>query len=182
VDKQTPYRRGEPIRVTVRFPDDAPPPPPETEVKVVCERRFKGGDGADAEVQTLRLAKVEGSRSTFEGLLTRTPEGEYLFWLSSPVVSGTRPQASCQVLAPPGEMEVLRMNQVDMIQAAEKTQGRFYTLAEADQVLADLPPGNRITLNSSGPPLTLWNHVALFGLTLSLLSLEWVLRKRKHLL
>ena len=25
--RQTPYRRGEPIKVTVRFPDDAPPPP-----------------------------------------------------------------------------------------------------------------------------------------------------------
>ena len=28
LDRQTPYRRGEPIKVTVRFPDDAPPPGP----------------------------------------------------------------------------------------------------------------------------------------------------------
>ena len=182
LDKQTPYRRGEPIRVTVRFPDDAPPPAAETEVKVVVERREKGGNPADTEVQTLHLAKVEGSRSSYESLLTRTPEGEYQFWLSSPSVTGTKPRAECRVLAPPGEMEVLRMNQSEMERAAEETQGRFYTLADADHLLADLPAGTRVTLNASGPPVALWNHVLLFALVLALLALEWVLRKRKHLL
>src|SRR5205807_1272937 len=38
VDRQTPYRRGEPIRVTVRFPDDTPPPAPDTKVEVVATR------------------------------------------------------------------------------------------------------------------------------------------------
>jgi hypothetical protein len=184
LDKQAPYRRGEPIRVTVRFPDDAPPPPADTEVKVVVERRpLKGaGPPADAEVQTLQLAKVEGSRSTFEGLLTRTPEGQYQFWLSAPAVTGARPRAEGKVLAPPGEMEVLRMNQADMERAAEETHGRFYTLADADRLIGDLPPGTRVTLSSSAPPLTVWNHVLLFALALGFLTLEWVLRKRKHLL
>ena len=79
LDRQTPYRRGEPIKVTVRFPDDAPPPAPETEVKVLVERRPPPPAGAPArrEVQTLQLAKLEGSRATYEALLTRTPEGEY---------------------------------------------------------------------------------------------------------
>jgi hypothetical protein len=39
VDRQTPYRRGEPIKVTVRFPDDAPPPGPDTKVEVIATRR-----------------------------------------------------------------------------------------------------------------------------------------------
>jgi hypothetical protein len=182
LDKQTPYRRGEPIRITARFPDDAPPPPADTEVKVVVERRTRGANPADTEVQTVQLAKVEGSRSTFEGLLTRTPEGEYQFWLSAPVVTGTRPRAECRVLAPPGEMEVLRMNRPDMERAAEETQGRFYTLADADRVLAELPSGTRITLNASGPPMPLWNHLGMFALALGLLTFEWVIRKRLHLL
>src|SRR5438105_10356526 len=38
LDKQTPYRRNEPIRVTVRFPDDAPAPAADTPVKVLAER------------------------------------------------------------------------------------------------------------------------------------------------
>ncbi len=182
LDKQTPYRRGEPVRVTVRFPDDAPPPPPDTKVEVVVERRRKGGDPAEATKETMTLSKVEGSRSTFEQLLTRTPEGEYTFWLSSPAVTGSRPRAECKVLAPPGEMEVLRMDQAEMERAAEETRGRFYTLADADKLPGDLPQGVRVTLNSSGPPLLLWNHLALFLAALGLLTAEWVLRKRKHLL
>ncbi len=180
LDKQTPYRRGEPIRVTVRFPDDQPPPPPETEVKVVIERR--PARGAEPETQTVQLAKIDGSRSSYETLITRTPEGEYQFSLSSPAVQGARPRAECKVLAPPNEMEVLRMNEPDMQRAAEETRGGFYTLADADRVFAELPAGTRVTLNSSAPPLPLWNGWWVFALILGLLTMEWVMRKRKNLL
>jgi hypothetical protein len=179
--------------MTVRFPDDAAPPGPETEVKVVVERRpprkgaapreDTGKAGPPLEVQTVQLSRVEGSRSTYEGLLTRTPEGEYQFWLSAPpVTNGPKPRAECRVLAPPGEMELLRMNQPDLERAAEESHGRFYTLAEADRLLGELPPGTRISLNASGPPWLLWNHTLMFAVVLLLLTLEWVLRKRKHLL
>ncbi len=180
LDKQTPYRRGEPIRVTVRFPDDQPPPPAETEVKVVIERR--PARGAEPETQTVQLAKIEGSRSSYETLITRTPEGEYQFSLSSPTVQGARPRAECKVLAPPNEMEVLRMNEPDMQRAAEETRGGFYTLADADRLFAELPAGTRVTLNSSAPPVPLWNGWWVFALVLGLLTMEWVMRKRKNLL
>ena len=185
LDRQTNYRRGEPIKVSVRFPDDVPPPAPSTEVKVVVERRPPRMPGqppapAPSEVQTLQLAKVEGSRATYEALLTQTPEGEYRFWLSSP--PGARPEAECRVLTPPGEMENLRMNQQDLERAAGQTNGRFYTLADADQLLDDLPAGTRISLSTPRPPLLLWNDVATCFLAMSLLTSEWILRKRKHLL
>src|SRR5262249_48565572 len=35
VDRQTPYRKGEPIKLTVRFPDDSPPPAADTKVEVI---------------------------------------------------------------------------------------------------------------------------------------------------
>src|SRR5205085_11047406 len=35
LDRQTPYQRGEPVTITVRFPDDAPPPAPDTDVRVL---------------------------------------------------------------------------------------------------------------------------------------------------
>src|SRR4029077_13626323 len=56
VERQTPYRRGEPIKVSVRFPDDVPPPGADTEVKVIVERR-QPGRGAETEVRTVQLAK-----------------------------------------------------------------------------------------------------------------------------
>ena len=67
-------------------------------------------------------------------------------------MTGPKPRAECKVLAPPGEMERLRMNQAEMERAAEETHGHFYTLADADQLLDDLPAGTRVTLNTPGPP------------------------------
>jgi hypothetical protein len=180
LDRQTPYRRGEPIKVLVRFPDDAPPPAAETEVKVVAERRNPAQPG-DTEVRTLNLSKLEGSRATYEALLTQTPEGEYKFWLSSPSVN-PRPRAEAKVLAPPGEMERLRMAQGDLERAAEESHGRFYTIADADRLIAELPVGTRVTVNAPGPPYLVWNHFALFLLALLFLSTEWLLRKQKNLL
>jgi hypothetical protein len=188
LDRQLPYRRGEPIKIMVRFPDDSPPPTAETEVKVVAQRtlpqKFPGTKSGEREIetQTIALAKVEGSRATYETLLTRTPEGDYKFWLSSPVGVDPKPQVECRVVAPPGEMDRLRMNQQDLERAAEESHGRFYTLADADRLLDELPAGTRIPLTTRQPPRPLWNHFLLFVLGLALLSSEWFLRKRKHLL
>ncbi|MBV9122397.1 MAG: VWA domain-containing protein, partial [Planctomycetes bacterium] len=183
LDRQTPYRRGEPIKITVRFPDDAPPPAPETEVKVKVVRTLHPPGGLnEIEEETVALAKVEGSRATYEAQLTRTPEGDYTFNLSSPLVEGYRPRADCRVVAPPGEMDRLRMNQQDMERAAEESGGHFYTLADAGNLLNDLPSGTRVALNAPQPPRLLWNHLVVFALALGLLGTEWFLRKRKHLL
>lgn len=180
LDRQTSYRRGEPIKMTVRFPDDAPPPAADVDVKVTVERRNPAKPG-DSEVRTVQLAKVDGSRATYESLLTQTPEGEYKFWLASPSAT-PRPQVECKVVRPPGEMENLRMNQAEMERAADESRGRFYTLADADHLLDDLPTGTRVTVNAPGPPYVMWNHFALFLLAIGLLSTEWLLRKQKNLL
>jgi hypothetical protein len=183
LDRQTPYRRGELIRITVRFPDDVPPPGPEIAVKVVVERLLtRPGAPAESEVQTVQLAKVEGSRATYEALLTRTPEGDYRMWLSEPALPTDKPKAECRVLAPPGEMEQLRMNQTDLERAAEESHGHFYTLANVENMFDNLPAGTRVKINAPGPPLLLWNHWLVFLLVLLIVSTEWLLRKRLHLL
>jgi len=120
---------------------------------------------------------VQGSRATYEALLTRTPEGEYKFWLSSPSVEGTKPQVEARVLPPPGELDRLRMNQADMEQAARESRGKSYTLADADSLIDDLPSGTRVTLNQPRPPWPLWNHALMFLLVIGLLTSEWVMRK-----
>ena len=68
LDRQMPYRRGEPIKITVRFPDDAPPPDAKTAVKVVAERtrRLAGGQ-TEHETQTIRLGKVQGGARHVRG-------------------------------------------------------------------------------------------------------------------
>jgi hypothetical protein len=39
-----------------------------------------------------------------------------------------------------------------------------------------------VALNTPQPPRLLWNHAAVFALALLLLSTEWFVRKRRHLL
>lgn len=196
LDRQTtPYRVGEPIKVTVQFPDTiAGPGPnakvgPKSEVKVIVEHRPKAdGDGkADPEIQPLQLARIEGSTTNFEALLTRTREGKYRFWLSAPDVSqedpsGQKPEATATVELPPGELERIRMNQYEMEQAARLTDGGFYTLGNANQLLLDLPEGFRVSLATPKPPHRFWNQWYMLALVLFLLTAEWYLRKRKHLL
>jgi hypothetical protein len=179
LDRPTAYRRGEPIKMKVRFPDDAPPPPDDTEVKVVVERRNKG---TEADVRTVQLAKVEGTRASYEAVLTRTPEGDYKFWLSQPAAGNPKPRAECKVLAPPGEMERLRMNQQDMERAADESHGKFFSLADADRLLDELPAGTRVTLNAPAPPKLVWNSALTFLAVLLVLTTEWLLRKQKNLL
>jgi uncharacterized membrane protein len=176
LDRQTPYQRGEPIKITVRFPDDAPAPPAETDVRVAVLNRDL------QERRTIKLTRTDGSRGTFEGILTRTPVGRYEFWLAQPRVADPQPRAECKVVAPPGETQQIRMNQSEMEQAARETSGQFYSLSEADKLLDELPSGSRVTLNAPGPPWLVWNHALLFLIALLFLSTEWLLRKRYHLL
>jgi hypothetical protein len=186
-DKQTAYRRDEPIRLTVRFPDDAPPPAADAAIKVAVERApLKSPDGSPAggssESQTVQLAKVEGTRATYQTLLTRTPEGEYRFYLTEPSVPGNRPRSEARVLPPPGERERLEMNKAELMRAAAESRGKFYSLAEAEKVADDLPEVQRVPLNQPVPPIPLWNHALAFGLLLLLLACEWVVRRRERLL
>ena len=186
-DKQTAYRQGEPIRLTVRFPDDASPPAAETAVKVqVARGPFTLADGTivgdQAESTTIQLAKVQGSRATYQALLTRTPPGDYRMTLVAPDMESAKPRAEAKVLPPPGERDRLEMNRADLQRAAAESRGRFYTLADADRLIDELPSVERIPLNQPVPPIPLWNHAGLYALLLSLLAGEWLLRRREHLL
>ena len=195
LDRQTPYRLGEPIKVIVQFPDNVPLPGKADnkgpKVDVIVNGEFTPADAGDdkavPEPLTLKLSKMENSWSNFEGVLNKTREGKYHFWLSSPDVSkedpgGQKPSADARVELPPGELDRLRMNQEEMTLAAEASRGRFYTLVNANDLLQELPAGVRPSLSTSSPPWLLWNHVLLFAFILFLLTAEWLLRKRKHLL
>jgi hypothetical protein len=183
LNKQTPYVRGEMIRITVRFPDNSQPP--ET-VRVAWKRTPLARDGqvprAD-RTEMLKLTKAAEIMDTYEGRVGRTREGKYAFELATPEVkNGPLPSAECIVIPPEQEMERLSMNEQAMTSAARKTRGKFFTLATAGQLLESLPEGERVSMNSTRPPSLLWNHTGVFLLVLFLFGAEWLLRKRKHLL
>lgn len=185
-DRQTAYRRDDPIKLTLRFPDDAPPPDEKSGVRLTAERspprNPDGTAGAGpTETQTVKLAKVDGTRATYTATLTRTPEGEYRFWLSEPAVPGTKPRAEARVLPPPGERDRLEMNRAELTKASAESRGKFYTLADADTLIDDLPDAERVPLDQPCPPVPVWNHEGMFGLLAVLLVTEWILRRRERL-
>jgi hypothetical protein len=186
-DKQTAYRRDEPIRLTLRYPDDAPVPEAGAAVRVSLTRKPLQRPGqpelGEHERQTMQLTRVEGQRATFETLLTRTPEGEYSFVMTHGLPPGAvdPPRAEARVLPPPGERDRLEMNRADLARAAAESRGKFYTIADAEKVFDDLPEPVRIPLNQPCPPLSVWNHAAMFGILALLLSGEWWLRRRERL-
>ncbi|MGL4419829.1 MAG: hypothetical protein ACRCZF_04110, partial [Gemmataceae bacterium] len=178
-DRQTPYRRDEPITITVQFPEDAPAP--SSGVKIRLDATSVRGD---RETQRLTLTKREGTRGTFQSLVTRTPEGTYRFTLEEPSTpsGGTVPSAEATVLPPAGEMDRIDVNRADLVRAATESRGKFYTLAEADKWIEELPDGIRVPLNQPCPPVPIWNHAASFALLVLLLAFEWWMRRQERLL
>lgn len=180
LDRQTPYRQGDPIRVTVHFPDDKPAPSADTPVRVNLERK---NANETVDRQTIQLAPVSGARGTYETIVPRTHEGLYYFTLTGTDTGpGRPPSAEARVLPPPGEMDRLRMNRVELEQAAQISRGRFYTLLDVDRLLDELPPVPHVTLNQPRPPCPIWNTPFIMLLGLALVGSEWLLRKRQQLL
>jgi hypothetical protein len=189
VSPKTDFRRDEKMTVIVRFPVEVPAPSEGTPVRVTLDRGpLPNADGTPAsgpvERTSLTLARVPGPVVQYETTLTRTPDGEYRFTLSNPEppAGSSPPTAVARVLPPLGEIDRLELNTADLTAAAALSNGRFYSLATAHEVFADLTNLQRIPLNQPCPPIELWNQPLVYLLILLLLGSEWLLRKRERLL
>jgi hypothetical protein len=196
LDRQTPYKVGDDIKVTVTFPDSASSgggkPGPKIDAKTkpevtVIHLPLDAKEKVGAKLPTMKLDKVKGSFGQFEGTLPKVQEGKYRFRLTDPDVSESQPDkqkptAEATVELPPGELDKLRMDYQEMEKAAALSNGAFYKLANCDQLLEELPPGGTIPIPLPVPPTLLWNQWWVFVLIVLLITSEWVLRKMKHLL
>lgn len=195
LEKQV-YQVGETIKVTVRFPDrtpggkGAPKLDADTKVKVsVTHRPPNAKDNAlERDDKEMVLAKKTES-GVYEGTWPDTSrEGTYRFRLTNPDVSDTqpdkqKPSAECEVVLPPGELENLRLDVADLRAAAgATTNGGYFPLDKAEDVLRVLPPGESVAITLPVPPLVWWNQWWVFILIVFLITSEWILRKVKHLL
>jgi hypothetical protein len=167
------YQRNQPIQIRVRFPNPGIAPSG-GEVNVQVEQKGHGS-------RKLALRPAPGSRNLFEGALPQEAEGEYVVrLLPPPVLEGPIPTATFRVEPPAGEMERIPMNEPELIQAATLTGGKFYTPENTARLLDELPRPEKVPLDTD-PPIPLWNTWAVLGLFLAVVTMEWVLRKRKQL-
>jgi hypothetical protein len=167
------YRRGEQVRLRARFFDPRlAPSADEATVSIESPGRPR---------QQLALRRNAGAAGVFEGTLAELPEGRYQALLTDPQLPGDPPEARFAVVAPPGELSRPEMDRAALSAAAEATRGRFYTFADADKMLAELPAGRPVPIENL-PPLEIWNRWWMISLFLVCLIGEWILRKRKGML
>jgi hypothetical protein len=167
------YRRGETAQLRLRFLDERLAPVGD-EAKAMIEAIGQGR----RQVSLRRNSTAEG---VFEAALPDLCDGQYEVLLVEPKIAGAPPAARFTVTAPPGEFARPEMDAASLRAAAEATHGKFYTFADADQLLADLPPGHRVPIENL-PPIPIWNRWWLLLAFLSCLTTEWILRKRKGMM
>jgi hypothetical protein len=166
------YQRGQPIQIRVRFPNPALVPAGD-EVTIQVERKGQGP-------RKLTLRQVPGTKNVFEGALPQSAEGEYQVRLLPPPALDQPVLAEFRVDPPISEHERTEMNQPELIRAATASGGKFYLPLEADALLKDLPRPSKVPLDTD-PPIPLWNTWPVLAVFLMLITLEWVLRKRKQM-
>jgi hypothetical protein len=167
------YLRGETTRIRARFFD---------------VRQTPAGDAVNVAVEatgrdrrTFVLRRRAAADGVFEGTLADLPEGEYQILLAEPQAAGNPPAAKFRIIAPPGELARPAMDRAALTAAAEISKGKFYTVGDADRLLAELPPGRPVPMENL-PPIEIWNRWWLLAVFLGCLSMEWILRKRAGML
>lgn len=163
------YPRGEPVRLTVRFADPRQAPAADDGVTVLVEQK-------QSAIQRVTLRRNPTSRGTFEAALSGLAPGQYHASMVLPRLDTPAPAVDFTVLAPPGEFARIEMDSREMTRAAERSKGRFYTLQSAKDLLADLPEGHEVPLETL-PPVPLWNTWPVMLALVVFLVGEWVLRK-----
>jgi hypothetical protein len=162
------YRRGDVVRLRVRFLDDRLAPPQDDGVTVVLERER-------SRRVNLTLRRDATNRGIFEGTAGDLADGKYRAWMASPTLEGQPPRTEFVITSPPGELARLQMDAAEMQQAAKASGGKFFRYSDADQLLSSLPKGRQVRIESL-PPQPLWNAPLLAAAFVALLTGEWLLR------
>ncbi len=166
------YQRGQPIQFRVRFPN-AGLAPKSGDVTIQVGRAGQGS-------RKLSLKLAPGTKNVFEAALPQAAEGDYEVKLLPPPALDPMPTTTFRVDAPVNEFERIEMNRAELLRAAELTKGKFYTPLTAADLARDLPPPSMVLLDTD-PPIPLWNTWPVLALFLTLLTLEWVFRKRQQM-
>lgn len=167
------YEQGETVTLRLRFLDERLMPSGEESATVMVERRGGGQ-------QTVKLSRQPAGPAIFEGQITRAAEGSYHAWVVSPTFKEAPPSEDFVVQSESRELTKRDLDRADLLKTAELTRGRFYTLADANSLPGDIPPGQPVSLQTQDP-IPLWNRWELLLLFATLLTAEWLLRKRWRL-
>jgi hypothetical protein len=164
------YEEGDEIAVRVHFWQPGVAPRASESVIVILERE-------DGIRQSVSLQSQTNNPALFVGSFSGLASGSYRVWLSSPTLNPA-PNPRSFIIEPTAKERILRpMNATELNQAAKISRGRFYTLKNVNQLVGDLPRGQRVRIESL-PPQPIWNSPFIAATFVLLLAAEWVLRRR----
>lgn len=171
-DRQT-YQRGEGVKLRLQVLDERQLPASGS-ATVMLER-------TDEPRRSVELARAAKTTNVFTGELRGLRDGRYHAWLSEPSFPGSPPSVDFVIEAPQRELLRRRIDRADLETAARTSLGRYYAVADADRLPADVPAGQPVPLSVATiiPFWTRWELLLLFA---GLLTAEWLCRRRWRLI
>ncbi len=170
-DRQT-YQRGEVVKLRLQVHDERQLPASGS-ATVMLER-------TDEPRRSIELARAAKATNVFTGELRGLRDGRYHAWLSEPSFPDSPPSVDFVIEAPQRELLRRRIDRADLEGATRTSLGRYYALADADRLPADIPAGQPVPLSAATitPLWTRWELLLLFA---GLLTTEWLCRRRWRL-
>jgi hypothetical protein len=175
---------GEGVRLQARVAEDAAGVPPDL---LIAARVFRR-DGATEAVAVIPLRPVPGQPRVFEGVAPGLPEGAYVVRLDAPQLleisraqgAGPIPEAPLEV-APTDTSERVELAAArePLERLAAATGGKVFNDFQAAQLPAELKARTKPIERSEETPL--WDHPGTLILFFTILTAEWILRKRAGL-
>ena len=101
------YRRGEPVKLRVRFTDERLAPADDDGVTVMLEEEGSNN-------QRVQLRRLSANRGVFEGSLADLTEGRYHAWIWRATLEGAAPATDFLVARAPGEFERIEADTAEL--------------------------------------------------------------------
>ncbi|MFO1065094.1 MAG: hypothetical protein U0892_14610 [Pirellulales bacterium] len=142
-----------------------------------CTVQVTKSDGTQRRLELPRSASTVNLFRVSESTLA---PGNYRAVVVEPSDSGAAP-VTFTVTAPPGEQADVRLDLKALATLSERTGGRMETIDKAEMIFRNLPAGTPVRRGAL-PPEPLWNNPWVAALFVSLITAEWLLRRRANLL
>lgn len=130
--------------------------------------------------KTVELQRAQSASAQFKANDSSLAAGSYRATITHPSDPAVA-SVTFTITAPPGEQANLRSDWRAMRELAEQTHGKFLTADNSDQLLKQLPKGTPVRRGAL-PPLPLWNTAWIAIAFVSLVTLEWILRRTSNML
>ncbi len=130
--------------------------------------------------KTLKLLRAGQASSVYQTSISDLKAGSYRALLVRPITDAP-PSEDFVITAPPGEQASLRANVDGLQELAEQSRGRFYLEEHASRLFAELPTGKPTRLGAL-PSIPLWNSWWIALLFVTLITTEWIFRRKFQML